>query len=262
MSPSSSDRFFDVPRTVHATSEGPVQLPILYRRVRNVQVLFAAPEPRVREHVAGTGLTLVPVGFGRALVALSFYEYLETTVGVYNEVGTAVFVVPKGEKSTALSLFDMLRPLAARRVGMYVLDLPVTTAAANAAGRDIWGYPKFITPIPFQLAGRTFDSAVLDPNGEGEICRMSGTFGRGVSTPPLSLMTYSQKTGALVRTEITVRGPAQLCAPGSVVLSVGSSPHIMAERLRSMGLDGARPLVGMVTDQFQSILPEGKTELS
>ncbi len=257
MNTTATDPFFDVPRTTRATSEGPVELPILYRNVRSVVALFTVPKQRASELLVGTGLKPAPLGLGRAVVALALYEYLDTSVGVYNEVGTAIFALRENETATPLAFLDLLRPPTARRLGMYVVDLPVTTAAANAAGREIWGYPKFITAIPFQLTGHKFDSAVLDPTGDSEIFRISGTFGAGISAQPLSLMTYTRKDGALIRTHVDVRGPVQLCAPGSLTLRVGASKHGMATRLRSLGLDGARPRVVMVTDKFQSLLHEG-----
>ena len=90
MSLFATDRFFDVPRTTRRTSEGPVELPILYHDASNVIVLFAARLGRLRDALAGTGLAPVSAGPLHGVVGLSFYEYRRTTVGVYDEVGTAV----------------------------------------------------------------------------------------------------------------------------------------------------------------------------
>jgi hypothetical protein len=258
MNPFAADRFFDVPRTPHRTSEGPVELPILYYDVSNVIVLFHARLAGLRAALEGTGLEPVLVSPLHGVVGLSFYEYRRTTVGVYNEVGTAIFCVRAGERNDPRALAELLHRPSERRVGTYVVDLPVTTAAANAAGRELWGYPKFVTPITFRLDGREVDTAVRGPQGDGEICRLAGRFGRGVPAPPLSLVTYSRLDGALVRTNIDVRGRVMVRAPGSVRLCVGASTHGMAERLRALGLDGARPMLSMVTDRFQSILHEGE----
>lgn len=257
MSPFAADHFFDVPRTTRTTSAGPVELPILYYDVRNVVALFAARIERVREALAGTGLEPAAAGRRHAIVGLSFYEYRRTSVGVYNEVGTAIFCVRAGEPSTPLAFADLLRGPRRRHVGTYVLDLPVTTSLANAAGREIWGYPKFVTPISFRLTGRELDTAVHDPSGTGDICRLAGRLGRGIPAPPLSLMTYTHLDGALIRTHVDVRGRVMLRAAGSLTLRVGPSTHIMAEHLRGLGLDGARPFLAMVTDRFQSLLHEG-----
>lgn len=253
----SNNRFFDVPRTSRITSEGPVDLPILYHDVTNVIALLDASLLGVRTVLEGTGLEPAMVVGDRAIVGLSFYEYRRTSVGVYNEVGTAIFVVRRGEPRPRYGWADLFVAPRRRRIAAYVLDLPVTTAAACAAGREIWGYPKFITPIPFRAEGRDIDAAVEDPEGHGRIVGISGQLGRGLPAPSLDLMTYTFLDGVLIRTHVDVRGHVTLHAPGTTRITVGDSPHRMAENLRTLGLDGARPRLVMKTDRFQSLLHEG-----
>ena len=259
-----TDDFFRAPRETRSTSAGPVELPILYFDVRNVVALFAAPLGPTRDALRGTGLVPATLSPGKAVVGLSFYDYRDTTVGPYGEVGTAVLAVREGEESGPLALIDLLRAPSTRRLGMVVLDLPVTTPLAHAAGRELWGYPKFVTRITFDLDGRRFDGAVLDPDDVGadgarvEICRLAGALGRGVPAPPLSLMTDSRLDGALLRAHVDVRGRVTLASGGSLTLSVGASRHPMAARLRALGLDGARPLVTLRTERFQSRLHAGR----
>ncbi|MCC6555653.1 MAG: acetoacetate decarboxylase family protein [Polyangiaceae bacterium] len=253
----SKEAFFNVPRTVRETSEGPVELPILYRDVTNVLALFLAPREGAEEVLAGTGLRPgVRVG-DRVLVGLSFYEYRDTSIGSYNEVGTAVFVVRADERPRRLAPVELLLPPAWRRGAVWVVDLPVTTPAADAAGRELWGYPKFVTEIPFRLDGRRFDASVLDPDGSGPIVTLGGELGPGVPAPPISLVTYSRLGGRLVRTHVDVRGLQTAHARGSVRLRVGASKHRMAAHLRALALDGAVPLLVMRTDRFQSKLHGG-----
>jgi hypothetical protein len=252
-----SHAFFEVSRTTAPTSAGPVELPILYHEVSNLLAVFRAPRRAALELLAGTGL--VPaLGVGdRALVALSFYDYRRTSIGPYREVGVAAFVRPAGAPAPRLAIADLYRPLGARVIGVHVLDLPVTTAAACAAGRELWGYPKFITEIAFALEDRYFEGVVADPDGAAPIASLAGRLGRGVPAPPMSVVTFSSRHDELVRTHIHVRGVVRARGPGELRLAVGASRHPMAERLRALGLDGARPLVVMTTDRFQSRLHAG-----
>jgi hypothetical protein len=253
-----TDRFFDVPRTTHATSAGPVELPILYHDVTSVLALFHGSAAGARTLLAGTGLEPGLVRGERAVVAMAFYDYRRTSAGPYLEVGTAIFVVRAGERPSRLGMLDLLRPPARRRLGAYVVDLPVTTALACAAGRELWGYPKFVTGITLRCAGRDLDSAVLDPDATGAtICRLAGRLGGGVPAPPLSLMTYSRRGDQLLRTHVTVRGRMVAHRPGSAVLEVGASSHRMAANLHTLGLAGARPFTVVTTDRFQSRLDAG-----
>jgi hypothetical protein len=251
------DPFFAVPRTPVATSEGTVDLPILYVDVSNLMAFFAVPTRAVTALLEGTGLKASVDMGGRSIVGLSFYEYRDTTVGVYNEVGLAVPVMDAGVKGRLRDVADLLLAVEKRRTAFYVVDLPVTTAAANAAGREIWGYPKFITRIDYSLRGGVVAMAVHDPSGDEAILRFDGRLSPGLPTPPLSLVTFSQLDGRRVRTEVNVRGRMRASVPLTARLRVGRSQHPMAQRLRQLKLDGKRPLLVVDTDRFQSRLNEG-----
>jgi len=251
-----TDRFFAAERVPHATSAGPVELPILYRDVTAVTALFHGSAAGARRLLEGTGLAPALVRRDRAMVGMAFYDYRDTSVGNYLEVGTAVFAIRDGQRPPRLGLLDLMRPPGRRRLGAYVVDLPVTTELARAAGRELWGYPKFVTSIALHATGRALDTSVDDPGG-GTLCRLAGRMGAGVPAPPMSLMTYTRRDDQLIRTHIEVRGRVTARRPGTVTLEVGRSSHVMADHLRTLGLDGARPFAVLISDRFQSKLYAG-----
>jgi hypothetical protein len=253
------DRFFRGPRTTRTTSQGPVDLPIFYYDTSNVVAVFGASRAAAEKLLEGTGLEPALAADGGARVGLSFYEYRDTSVGVYNEVGMAIFAARRGERRFLRGLADLLVPPRWRASGAYVVDLPVTTPAADAAGREIWGYPKFVTGIGFRLNGRDFESSVLDPSTNEAILTLSGRMGPGVPAPPLSLVTFSMLNGTLVRTHVKVRGMVTVHARGTMRLSVGRAGHRMADNLRTLGLAEARLRLVTRTERFQSRLPLGAT---
>ena len=77
-------------------------------------------------------------------------EYRKTDIGSYNEVGLTVLAMAPGD------------PIAAN----YVVNLPVTTAVANRAGREIWGYNKFVAAIDVKSEGKTFSTVLRDEGRE------------------------------------------------------------------------------------------------
>lgn len=253
-----TDRFFEIDRTIHRTSAGLVDLPILYYDASNVVAVFEADRRGAETLLAGTGLEPEIVRGAKALVGLSFYEYRRTTVGVYNEVGTAIFARRRGDRGVLPALAELLLPPSRRHVGAWVVDLPVTTEAANAAGRELWGYPKFVTGIDFALDGRKLRSVVHDPAGGEPICEIAGEMGGGIAVPSMSLVTFTKLDDALVRTHVDVRAPTRARTCGDVRLRVGPSAHRMAENLRTLGLDGAQPRLLLVTEHFQSVLHAGR----
>lgn len=252
-----ADPFFQYPRTSVATSAGEVQLPILYYDDSQCMGIFLVEHAVAQAMVEAEGLDAVRVAGGSALAGVAFYEYRQTSIGNYNEVGVAIAVVPRGTPVPRLPALDMVRSLDKARVGFFILDLPVTTAIACAAGRELWGYPKFVTPIRVTLDGSHFRGGVSDPAGGGDIVTMIGNAGAAMPSPLLNLVLFSRHEGALLRTLVQTRGGGRVALPGSIKLTVGPSSHPMAHRLRQLGLDGASPAVVMYSERLQLRLNAG-----
>lgn len=255
-----NDPFFQVPRTTFQSTQGPVDLPVFYYDTSVLQAFFLPERARVERLLAGTGLVPALTIGQRALAGIACCEYRHTTVGTYNEVGVAVAVCRDGEQLRLNGWGDLLSTMKdpeSRHVAFHILDLPVTTAAANAAGREIWGYPKFVTDIPFRLEGRDFACSVLAPGTQEPIMELAGRVGRSVPTGPMGLTLLSFHDGQLVRATVNARGPARLATPGSLRLKVDGSRHPMGERLLELGLDGAAPVAVSWTHAFQSRLNAG-----
>lgn len=255
-----SDPFFQVPQTTHTTSQGPIELPILYFDVSMLLAFFVANRDAVEAKLDGTGLRPALTFGQRALVAIAHYEYRQTGVGSYNEVGLGLPVLPEGAPTPRNLIQALYGSVDERYLGFHVLDLPVTTPLANAAGRELWGYPKFVAPIPFHLDRKSFESSVMDPDGNGDLFTLSGRLLPSLPAPPMSLVVYSHHQGNLLRATVNVRGRMHLRPGRGLQLRVGESTHRMARNLRDLGLDGARPAIVLDTDLFQSRLNAGVHE--
>jgi len=252
----SSNRFFAGDTEQKTTTAGEADLPIRYYDGSVLLCLFEADAAALEQELSA--VELVPARFGsRALAALVFYEYRDTTIGPYNEVGLATFALPRGVQGPSTPWLDLARPPRARRVGMYVLDLPVTTPIANAAGRELWGLPKFVTRIDFERRGRRFIGEIHDPSGGGSIARLSGGLGLPLPMPPMEPMLYSRLGTTELRTEIKVRGMHSLRVGQSLRLQVGGSSHRMAENLRRFGLKESARLA-IYAPRAQMVLPLGQ----
>lgn len=255
MKPWDSDAFFQYPRNTVSTSEGEVEMPILYYDSSQCMAFFWVDCARAQS-LLSDGLDVVRFG-RKALAVLAFYQYRTTSIGSYNEVGTAIACVPKGSRQPARPLLSLFRSVDKGIVGFNVIDLPVTTPAACAAGRDIWGYPKFVTPIDFSLQQGQFHGAVHDPAGGRPLCSLSGKIGPGITAPLINLILYSAHHGQMLRTLVNIRAKGPMCLPGSVRMHIGRTNHRMAENLRALGLQDARPAFIAHTDGLQLRLNAG-----
>ncbi|RME88407.1 MAG: hypothetical protein D6767_10230 [Candidatus Hydrogenedentota bacterium] len=252
-----TDEFFQVERKTVKTSEGDVDLPILYYDVSFYMIFTPAPLEVANQMLAGTGCKSVPIWLNQTLAGLVFYEYHDTSVGIYNEVGLAVAAVEEERSNPLMPLAELLIPGNYRKLAMYVIDLPVTTPQANAAGREIWGYPKFVTDIPIRWGENRFSGEVKDSNG-GSIVTMSGDIHKGFNLPAFDLTTLTNLNGKRVRTVVDVRGTIKYCLRPNVEVTVGSSSHPMADHIRQLEIGKHFPIIsGYSRHNWQSRLNEG-----
>ena len=217
-----------------------VPLPIRFFDAQCLLATFMTGLERAAEVLTGTGLQTVVQEDGNAIVLLGCFEYRKTDIGPYNEVCLGVWAVAPGDRIQAC----------------YVINLPVTTATANRAGREIWGYNKFVTPIDIQRDGKKFSTTLDDPDN-ALILMLEGTRGASVPMPPADVPTFSVLDGKVIKTVIRPMTPFQLSGGHDFVLKLGKSEHPMADNLRILGLDGARPALVQYADPLQSLLFPG-----
>jgi len=89
----------------------------------------------------------VSLGRGKTVYDIACFEYLDTSIGPYNEVGLGVLCLY--DPVINIPILPVLFPKRFTAV-LYIHHLPVTTKTANDAGNEIWGYPKFQADIEFE----------------------------------------------------------------------------------------------------------------
>jgi len=256
-----NEPFFQVPRTKIPTIHGEIEQPTMYYDVSMLMAMFTTDYDRAAEKL--DGLYLKPGLFwrGKVVVGIIFYEYRDTSIGPYNEVGLGIPALPVNQSLPLGGWLEMNKSVEKHRLGNYVLNLPVTTEIACYGGREFFGYPKFVTEIPFHLDSRlerSFHGEVRDPNGGDAIVTLSGKLSSGIPGPSMSMVTYSVLNGKKLRTNIYVRGGGYMRGKGGLRLTVGTSDHEMARNLRDLGLHGRQPFMVMDTHRFQSRLNAAK----
>jgi Acetoacetate decarboxylase (ADC) len=217
-------------------------LPIRYYDVQCLVATFLTEPDRAAALLTGTPLQAVVQEDGKAVVVVYCIEYRMTDIGPYNEVGLTILAAALGD------------PVPAN----YVVDLPVTTVVANRAGREIWGYNKFVAGIDVRSDVERFTTILRDTEHQ-LIASVEGSRGVSVPAPPVDILTFTMLKGRLVKTVIQVLTPYQASRGENLVPRVGNSNHPMTSHLRALALDGARPVLVHYADPFQSLLFPGRT---
>ncbi len=220
--------------------------------------MFPADREPLFRKLEGTGLVPALQLGGRFMVALGLVKYTDSNLGAYNEVILAIPSLPAGTKAPWSNWADLVGPLHRRRVGQYILHIPVTSRFSMLAGRELWGYPKIVAPITHQHKGHSLQVAVEDPVTGEQILSLGGNWRMSIPFIPLPLITYSFQNNMLLRTEVAVRGTMQLRLWHNLRLQVGPSQHPFAADLRDLGLHNRQPWVVLDTPHFQSVFYPGK----
>jgi Acetoacetate decarboxylase (ADC) len=252
-----ADIFFGAPQREVLLSVGKTLLPCHFRKVHYAVALFKTKKEALEKILSGTELVPALKWGSHYIVALGLIRYTESDLGAYDEVILSVPSIPLNVKKPYSNWADLTGPLANRKVGQYIFHIPVTSTFSEAAGRELWGYPKIVTPIIHDFKPGSIESRVTDAAGKN-IMQISGRLGFSIPSIPLSLITYSFRDGHKLRTEVKVRGGMKLYLQQSLKLEIGDSDHPMAKDLRLLELDGKKPMIVMDSDKFQSVFGEGK----
>jgi len=215
-----------------------IGLPVEVRQAAQWGVQYLVPAAAAQRIVDPTGLEVTGPLPGKALMALAVCRYDDTDLDSYHEVAVS-FVVRPHDAPPGPSALDRVREFATGSIGAYIHRLPVDQEFTCAAGRDIWGYPKWITTIDIdepdpgdRRSGSGTTVRLVDDGVQVLTLTLAG--GGPVKLPSQAPPSYSFRDGVLRRTpwEMTAEGVAG--RPGGATLVLGDHP--MADELRSLGL--------------------------
>lgn len=218
-----------VPATEYVTVAGEqVAVPVEVRSAKMVGGIFTAPFTATARLIEYSGLRPQKLAGTLALVIVSGVQYTDNDLGPYNEISLAVAVEPHdGGGSGAAGLVT-------GNLTTFIHRLPVNQEFTCAAGRDIWGFPKWVADISYQERASTTDVAMLDGGEHAMTMRVDRRF--ALPTPPSeqTMSCYSFRDGVLRRTPWTMRLSRSTMRIGGVTVEAGDHNQL-ADDLRALG---------------------------
>jgi hypothetical protein len=213
-----------------------VGLPVEVRRAAQWGVQYLVPTAAAQRIVDPSGLQVTGPVPGRALVALAVCRYDDTDLDPYHEVAVSLVVRPH-DAPPLRSAAQRTREFFAGTLGAYIHRLPVDQEFTCAAGRDIWGFPKWVTTIdidePSAPASGTGTTVRLVDDGV-HVLTLTVAAGGRLRLPSQAPPSYSFADGVLRRTLWTTSSEGTAGRVGGASLVLGHHP--MADELRSLGL--------------------------
>ncbi|RFS83771.1 hypothetical protein D0T12_20855 [Actinomadura spongiicola] len=230
--------FLTVASRVEPTPDGPVKLPVCTSDAAALTAWFTVDAASAAA-VLGDA---VPVrAGGRSLVALDVRDHRESTLGPHHEVTLGVLVHDPWCPRPVGVWRDLRRPPQWRGAGLWTLATALSTPAAAAAHRNLWSEHAFTVPIHVRLNSRT--AALTVGALETRALTFSGPLGPSNRSRSGEPVLYSTRADATLRSVVHAQGPSRLHLAPRARLHVGDGDHPLADALRTLGLDGARPFL-------------------
>ncbi len=246
------DLFEGIEQSHIDTSRGRCALPILHTDGSALGLLYRVDVARaaacLAEALPGAPLEIFPL-MGSATVQIAAFEHRRSTLGPHLALALSVAVCRRGSRPSALrALFD---PRGAGDQGMACLTRPVTSEAACAAGRELWGFPAYVAAVETDFR----PSGVRVELG-GELDILIGPPGR-LHTPGMPLLWMSVHRGRLLRTTVEVGHRLRWGVAATTELRIqGDGPT--ARFAARLGLDTMKPSFAWRTLAMRAILPLGE----
>ena len=199
--------------------------------------LFLVPSRAANALIGESGFEVAQVAPGRAIFSLSCIHYRESDCGSYREISMAFFVEKKAS-ARGIPYLGTWLDIARDRSATFVWKLPVTSRLANDAGILMWGLPKTIEEIGYEVSGEraTFD---LRMDGRRVLSYSVRAVGKR-NQPRGTSEVYSNFEGAPHVTRLSHEYWDMGVRFGGGDLRLGDHP--VADELRGLGLP-RRPLV-------------------
>jgi hypothetical protein len=207
-----------------------VAMPVCVRDATSIAATFLVPADAATRLIAEPRLRVLRPLPGRALCTIAALEYKDNDLGQYNELAVAFLVEPAS--TPPRGTLGSLLAVARGDVGAFIHRLPVTTGFSCAAGRDVWGFPKWVADIRFADAGNRRTCTLVE-NGAPVVSLTVPRGGRRryADTP---LAAWATRDGVLRRTPFTSGGEGVGFRLGGATLVLGRGT--LADELRSLGL--------------------------
>lgn len=200
-----------------------ITMPVEVRKASSWAAIYPVDARAAQRLVDPAGLRVVRPFPNRALATLLFVRYDDGDLDAYHEVGVSFLVHPhEGARAS-----DLIR----NRARVYIHHLPVNQGFTLEAGREIWGYPKFLADIDIDEGPRETACAISESGSR--IFRLEVRNGGAFPMPAQAPPTYTFLDGVLRLTEWEVAGGSR-GRPGGARLELGDHP--IADELRTLGL--------------------------
>lgn len=216
--------------------------------------LFLVSAREANSLIKESGFQVEEIFPGRAAMSLSCVHYIDTACGAYEEIALAFFVKQRGKKKQfRIPFLSGWKDILRGDIPSYTWCLPVSSTMSRDCGIDMWGFPKTLERIDYELSDdRTTSTWMID----GEVVLGYSVPAKGDKHPAtVSPPVYSVFEGKPHVSYLTQHYSDVGYHLAGAELFLGDHPA--ADKFRELGLP-KKPLFAMFNGQltFDMSAPE------
>jgi hypothetical protein len=224
-------------------------MPFYFASLTTCWIFFSVDAANIAEELGAHGLA--PAVFdGSASASLNCHVHAGAEGAAIVSIEMAVLALPAGtqQPKTDLRAFLLGQADAARKVGNYRLHVASSDARAVAAGRQLYGEPKFLAECPTRLPSRNTPGLTTWTFGvehdDGSIFSVSSDLGdlRPMLGDRSTVVQYGVVNGELTASNWTIFGAHDTyflneSSAHRTTLTLGESAHPMSRTIAAL-IDG------------------------
>ncbi|SEG52281.1 hypothetical protein SAMN04489712_10619 [Thermomonospora echinospora] len=230
------------------TAGGPVELPIRCYEGLALTAYFTV-DAQAAARLLGDRGRAVRMG-GRALAAIHAFDNRRSSLGEHREVHLGIVVDDPGGRQPLRTWRELLARADRRALGTHFVASAFTDDLVCAAASEVWGHAAFVGDLRVECDAGRLHVEVGAPRDPA--MALSGPLGPGLPITARDLVVYSHRGGIPLRSHIEERGGRRAHPSPGARLTVGTADHPVARHLRDLGLDGARPMLCLVSPARRS----------
>lgn len=209
-----------------------IDLPLSVDAAAMLMNVFLVDAKTAQRQIADSGLSVVEIFPGKALMQLLAVDYQKNPLGDYNEAAIVFPVTLPGERKPLPVVGAMYRMMRGS-LANFVYRMPVTQPFTTHAGRFIWGFPKWQADVDISF-GKENASASFSDEKELVFAIQAASGGK-ITAKPQQAPSLAMREGKIWKTLGTTEGEGLRVKFGGEAPRIGET-HPLALELRALGL--------------------------
>ena len=206
-----------------------IDVPSLYRG-KCLNMLLPVSTEKLAKHINFDGLRPVEVFWGRSLLCITLFDFLQSPVGPYTELVLSTFV--ERNSNFKIPLLSLIKDQVYNRFNLFIIDIAQNTEIAVEHGNLLTGYPHNPNLINIKFEEEDDSIFIKSFDSKKHILDVEISKPKKERIIKESYITYFSKNEVFYKIQMDIHGIAGNVAVNK--LNLGN--HELAEFIKSLSV--------------------------